>query len=89
MTDDAVQNHRLDAIERRLDKHDEILNKLAEAQVRQSEQQAIMSTEIANLADLQRDTQDILNGVVRSMVKWMMGLGSAIITAILGGQLFM
>ena len=37
MSDDAVQNHRLDTIERRLDKHDEMLakffaelNKLAE-----------------------------------------------------------
>ena len=26
-TNDAVQNHRLDAIERRLDKHDEIFSK--------------------------------------------------------------
>ena len=32
-SDDAVQNHRLDSIERRLDKHDEMLQKLVEAQL--------------------------------------------------------
>lgn len=38
MTDDAVQNHRLDTIERRLDKHDEMLASLVESQVRTDEQ---------------------------------------------------
>ena len=44
MTDDAVQNHRLDTIERRLDKHDEMLAKLIESQVRTDEQFTVKHT---------------------------------------------
>ena len=82
MTDDAVQNHRLDTIERRLDKHDEMLAKLIESQVRTDEQ-------FSALAETQKGTQDMISDIGKSIVKWLMGVGSVIITAVLGGQVIM
>ena len=77
MTDDAVQNHRLDTIERRLDKHDEMLQKLLEAQIRTNEQ-------FTALADTQKSTQEMINGIGKSIIKWMMGIGSTMVAAIVG-----
>ncbi len=85
-TDDAVQNHRLDTIERRLDKHDEMLTKLVEAQTRSEEQMTGLSSSIGTLTDNQTATQDMINGIGQSVVKWMMGIGSAMVAAILGMQ---
>ena len=82
MTDDAVQNHRLDTIERRLDKHDEMLASLVESQVRTDEQFSV-------LAETQKGTQDMISDIGKSIVKWLMGVGSIIITAVLGGQVMM
>tara|TARA_R100000734_G_C3317886_1_gene111418 strand:+ start:3672 stop:3920 length:249 start_codon:yes stop_codon:yes gene_type:complete len=82
MTDDAVQNHRLDTIERRLDKHDEMLASLVESQVRTDEQ-------FSALAETQKGTQDMISDIGKSIVKWLMGVGSVIITAVLGGQVMM
>tara|TARA_R100000458_G_C8094810_1_gene123979 strand:+ start:11 stop:298 length:288 start_codon:yes stop_codon:yes gene_type:complete len=79
MSDDAVQNHRLDTIERRLDKHDEMLAKLLESQIRTDEQ-------FTALADTQKATQDMINGIGKSIVKWMMGIGSTMVAAIIGMQ---
>lgn len=79
---DAVQNHRLDSLERRLDKHDEMLAKLLESQIRTDEQ-------FTALAETQTSTQDMINDMGQTILKWLMGVGSAMITAILGGQLFM
>ena len=76
---DAVQNHRLDSIERRLDKHDEMLQKLIESQVRTDEQ-------FTTLATTQKATQDMINGIGKSIVKWMMGIGSTMVAAIVGMQ---
>jgi hypothetical protein len=81
-SDDAVQNHRLDTIERRLDKHDEMLAKLLEAQIRTDEQFTV-------LAETQKGTQDMIDNIGRSIIKWMMGVGSIMVTAILGGQVVM
>ena len=82
MTDDAVQNHRLDTIERRLDKHDEMLASLVESQVRTDEQ-------FSALAETQKGTQDMISDIGQSIVKWLMGVGAVIITAVLGGQVIM
>jgi len=82
MTNDAVQNHRLDTIERRLDKHDDMLAQLVESQVRTDEQFSV-------LAETQKGTQDMINDIGKSIVKWLMGVGSVIITAVLGGQVIM
>ena len=82
MTDDAVQNHRLDTLERRLDKHDEMLASLVESQVRTDEQFSV-------LAETQKGTQDMISDIGKSIVKWLMGVGSIIITAVLGGQVMM
>jgi hypothetical protein len=79
MTDDAVQNHRLDTIERRLDKHDEMVVKLIESQVRTDEQ-------FTALAETQQNTQDLINSIGKKVLTWMMGIGSALIAAIIGGQ---
>jgi|TARA_Y100000015_G_C2375708_1_gene82374 vacuolar-type H+-ATPase subunit D/Vma8 len=79
MTNDAVQNHRLDTIERRLDKHDEMLAKLLEAQIRTDEQ-------FTALAETQKGTQEMINGIGKSIIKWMMGLGSILVTAMIGVQ---
>lgn len=79
MTNDAVQNHRLDSIERRLDKHDEMLAKLLEAQIRTDEQ-------FTALAETQKGTQEMINGIGKSIIKWMMGLGSILVTAMIGVQ---
>ncbi len=79
MTDDAVQNHRLDTIERRLDKHDEMVDKLIESQIRTDEQFTV-------LAETQKNTQDMINDIGKKVVNWMMGIGSVLITAIVGGQ---
>ena len=86
MTDDAVQNHRLDTIERRLDKHDEMLGKLVEAQTRTEEQMTGLSTSLDTLTANQAATQDMINGIGQSIIKWMMGIGSAMVAAILGMQ---
>ena len=80
--DDAVQNHRLDVIERRLDKHDEMLAKLTESQIRTDEQYTA-------LAKVQNETQEMIGGITRQLVKWMMAIGSAMITVVLGGQVMM
>ena len=82
MTDDAVQNHRLDTIERRLDKRDEMLAKLIEAQVRTDEQFTV-------LAETQQSTQALINDIAKKILTWMMGVGSALIAAILGGQVML
>ena len=79
MTNDAVQNHRLDTIERRLDKHDEMLAKLLEAQIRTDEQ-------FTALAETQKGTQEMINDIGKSIVKWMMGIGSTMVAAIVGMQ---
>lgn len=81
-SNDAVQNHRLDSIERRLDKHDEMLAKLLESQIRTDEQ-------FTALAETQQSTQDMIGDMGQTILKWLMGVGSALIAAILGGQLFM
>jgi len=86
MTDDAVQNHRLDTIERRLDKHDEMLGKLVEAQTRTEEQMTGLSTSLDTLTANQAATQEMINGIGQSIIKWMMGIGSAMVAAILGMQ---
>lgn len=78
-TDDAVQNHRLDAIERRLDKHDEMLTKLTESQVRTNEQ-------YQSLAETQKQTQDLINDIAKKLVQWFMGIGSVIIASLIGMQ---
>lgn len=85
-TNDAVQNHRLDAIERRLDKHDEMLGKLVEAQTRTEEQMSGLSASLETLTANQAATQDMINGIGQSIIKWMMGIGSAMVAAILGMQ---
>ena len=82
MTDDAVQNHRLDTIERRLDKHDEMLAKLIESQVRTDEQFTV-------LAETQQSTQALINDIGKKVVTRMMGIGSALIAAIIGGQVML
>ena len=79
---DAVQNHRLDVIERRLDKHDEMLTKLTESQIRTDEQYTA-------LAKVQNETQEMIAGITKQLVKWMMAIGSAMITVVLGGQVMM
>lgn len=85
-TNDAVQNHRLDTIERRLDKHDEMLGKLVEAQTRTEEQMSGLSASLDMLTTNQAATQDMINGIGQSIVKWMMGIGSAMVAAIIGMQ---
>jgi len=85
-TNDAVQNHRLDTIERRLDKHDEMLTKLVEAQTRSEEQMTGLSASVETLAQNQTATQEMINGIGQSIVKWMMGIGSAMVAAIIGMQ---
>lgn len=85
-TNDAVQNHRLDTIERRLDKHDEMLSKLVEAQTRTEEQMSGLTASVDTLAANQQATQDLINGIGKSLVKWMMGIGSTMVAAILGMQ---
>lgn len=85
-TNDAVQNHRLDSIERRLDKHDEMLTKLVEAQTRTEEQMSGLTASVDTLAANQQATQDLINGIGKSIVKWMMGIGSTMVAAILGMQ---
>jgi len=85
-SDDAVQNHRLDSIERRLDKHDEMLHKLVEAQTRSEEQMIGLSASFELLAESQTATQEMINGIGQSIVKWMMGLGSVLVTAMIGVQ---
>ena len=79
MSEDAVQNHRLDTIERRLDKHSEMLDKLIESQIRTDEQFTV-------LAETQQSTQDMINEIGKKVVNWMMGIGSVLIAAIVGGQ---
>ena len=81
---DAVQNHRLDSIERRLDKHDEMLSKLVESQVRAEEQMSGLSQSVETLALNQNATQEMINGIGKSIVKWMMGIGSTMVAAIVG-----
>jgi len=85
-THDAVQNHRLDAIERRLDKHDEMLAKLVEAQTRTEEQMSGLTTAVDSLAQNQQATQDLLNGIVKSLVKWMTGIGTTLLGALIGAS---
>lgn len=78
MSDD-VQNHRLDTIERRLDKHDTMLSNLVEAQIRTEEQ-------FSTLATTQAETQAMINGIGKTLIKWMMGIGTAMVTVALGTQ---
>lgn len=85
-TNDAVQNHRLDTIERRLDKHDEMLQKLVEAQTRTEEQMNGLTASVGVLSENQKATQDMINNIGKSIVKWMMGIGSTMVAAILGMQ---
>ena len=81
---DAVQNHRLDSIERRLDKHDEMLSKLVESQVRAEEQMSGLSQSVETLALNQNATQEMINGIGKSIVKRLMGIGSTMVAAIVG-----
>ncbi len=83
---DAVQNHRLDSIERRLDKHDEMLQKLVEAQTRSEEQMTGLSASVELLAESQTATQEMISGIGTSIVKGMMGVGCGLGTAMLGIQ---
>lgn len=85
-TNDAVQNHRLDSIERRLDKHDEMLAKLVEAQTRTEEQMSGLSASLDTLTTNQAATQEMINGIGQQIIKWMMGIGSAMVAAIVGMQ---
>ena len=66
---DAVQNHRLDAIERRLDKHDEMLQKLVEAQTRTEEQMNGLTESVTTLASNQMATQNMINDIGKQIVK--------------------
>ena len=81
-SNDAVQNHRLDTIERRLDKHDDMLAQLVESQIRTDEQ-------FTALAETQKSTQDMISDMGQTILKWLMGVGSAMVAAIIGGQVFM
>ena len=81
-SNDAVQNHRLDTIERRLDKHDDMLAQLVESQIRTDEQ-------FSALAETQKSTQDMISDMGQTILKWLMGVGSAMVAAIIGGQVFM
>ena len=54
MSDDAIQNHRLDGIEQRLDKHDTSLNAMAEAQTDMMVSIAELNTQVSTLIGLLR-----------------------------------
>ena len=75
---DEVQDHRLTVIEQRLDKHDAMLTSLVEAQIRTEEQ-------FSTLATTQTETQAMINGIGKTLIKWMMGIGTAMVTVALGG----
>jgi ribosome recycling factor len=76
---DAVQNHRLDVLEKRVDRHDEMMQALTESQIRTDEQYQA-------LAAVQETTQEMISGIGKSLIKWMMGIGTALVTAVMGGQ---
>jgi hypothetical protein len=75
---DEVQDHRLMVIEQRLDKHETMLGTLVEAQIRTEEQ-------FSSLATAQAETQTMINGIGKTLIKWMMGIGSAMVAVALGG----
>ena len=76
---DAVQDHRIDVLERRMDKHDEMMLALSESQIRTDEQ-------FRALAKVQESTQEMISGIGKDLIKWMMGIGSAVIAVLVGGQ---
>ena len=76
---DEVQNHRLNVIEQKLEKHESMLVNLVEAQIRTEEQ-------FSTLAASQQDTQDMINDIGKTLIKWMMGIGTAIVTIVGGTQ---
>jgi len=81
-TIDVLQDHRISQLENTNEKQDDLLNRLMEAQIRADEQ-------FKALAEQQTKTQEILNGVGKKIVQWMMGIGSAMVAAILGGSTMM
>lgn len=79
---DQLQDHRIDGLEKTNEKQDELINRLLEAQIRADEQ-------FKALAEQQTKTQELLSGVGKKIVQWMMGIGSAMVAAILGGSTMM
>lgn len=75
---DEVQDHRLSAIENRLDKHDSLISDLVESHIRTEEQ-------FSALAKSQTETQTMMNEIGKTLIKWMMGIGTAMVTIALGG----
>lgn len=79
---DQLQDHRIDGLEKTNEKQDDLINRLLEAQIRADEQ-------FKALAEQQTKTQELLSGVGKKIVQWMMGIGSAMVAAILGGSTMM
>jgi len=79
---DQLQDHRIDGLEKTNEKQDDLINRLLEAQIRADEQ-------FKALAEQQMKTQELLNGIGKKIVQWMMGIGSAMVAAILGGSTMM
>tara|TARA_R110001592_G_scaffold40193_1_gene132127 strand:- start:1558 stop:1803 length:246 start_codon:yes stop_codon:yes gene_type:complete len=75
---DEVQDHRLSVIEGRLDKHEEMLAQLVESQIRTDEQ-------YSTLASSTQATQDMINDIGKTLIKWMMGIGTSMVTVLLAG----
>jgi predicted PurR-regulated permease PerM len=76
---DQIQDHRLEDLEKVNERQDDLINRLLESQIRADEQ-------FKALAEQQTKTQELLNGVGKKIVQWMMGIGSAMVAAILGGS---
>jgi predicted PurR-regulated permease PerM len=79
---DQIQDHRLENLEKVNERQDDLINRLLESQIRADEQ-------FKALAEQQTKTQELLNGVGKKIVQWMMGIGSAMVAAILGGSTMM
>jgi predicted PurR-regulated permease PerM len=79
---DQIQDHRLEDLEKVNERQDDLINRLLESQIRADEQ-------FKALAEQQTKTQELLNGVGKKIVQWMMGIGSAMVAAILGGSTMM
>ena len=78
----AVQDHRIEVLEQRMDKHDEMMLALSESQIRTDEQ-------FRALAKVQESTQEMISGIGKDLIKWMMGIGSAVIAVLVGGQVML
>ena len=79
---DQIQDHRLEDLEKVNERQDDLINRLLESQIRADEQ-------FKALAEQQTKTKELLNGVGKKIVQWMMGIGSAMVAAILGGSTMM